>query len=70
MKERFVRIGIGFNGQNIIHYIKEIKSHWWSKWKVVMDGAAPLIFYKLPEGVRAVNERPSFIYKKWKRCRT
>lgn len=63
MKERFLRMGIGFNGQNIIHYIKEVKSHWWSKWKIVMDGAAPLIFYKLPEGVRAVNELPSFIIK-------
>lgn len=63
MKERFLRMGIGFNGQTIIRYIKEVKSHWWSKWKVVMDGAAPLIFYKLPEGVRAVNELPSFIFK-------
>lgn len=63
MKERFLKMGIGFNGLNVIHYIKEIKNHWWSKWKVVMDGAAPLIFYKLPEGVRAINELPSFIHK-------
>lgn len=60
MKERFVKMAIPFNGQNIVHYIKEIKNHWWSKWKIVMDGAAPLIFYKLPEGVKAVNELPSF----------
>lgn len=60
MKERFVRMGILLNGSYIYHYIKEIKNHWWNKWKIVMDGAAPLIFYKLPEGVRAINELPKF----------
>lgn len=60
MKERFVKMAIPLNGDIIYHYIKEIKNHWWSKWKMVMDGAAPLIFYKLPEGVKAINEIPRF----------
>ena len=63
MKERFVRIGIEFNEKEIIHYVKEIKKHWWSKWEIVMNGLAPMIFYKLPKGARAINEIPSFPHK-------
>lgn len=61
MKVRFLKIGVGFNGQDVIHYIKETKKHWWNRWQVVMEGAAPLLFYKLPEGVKAVNELPRYI---------
>lgn len=62
MKVRFVKMGIDINGQSVIHYIKEIKNHWWNRWKPVMDGAAPLIFYKLPEGMRAINELPCYSF--------
>lgn len=60
MKERFKKVKRVIDGCLVFVYIKEIKKHWWAKWKVVMDGAAPLIFYKLPEGVQAVNEFPRF----------
>lgn len=41
MKERFIKYSI--NG--ITHYIKEYKEHWWSKWKVEMDGQCPRIYF-------------------------
>ena len=60
MKERFKQIKKVIDGTINFCYIKEQKKHWWSKWKVVMKDAAPLLFYKLPEGVQAVNESPRF----------
>lgn len=60
MKERFKKIKKVVDGTINFFYIKEQKKHWWSKWKVVMKDAAPLLFYKLPEGVQAVNESPRF----------
>lgn len=60
MKERFKQIKKVVDGTINFCYIKEQKKHWWSKWKVVMKDAAPLLFYKLPEGVQAVNESPRF----------
>lgn len=60
MKERFKQIKKVVDGTINFFYIKEQKKHWWSKWKVVMKDAAPLLFYKLPEGVQAVNESPRF----------
>lgn len=60
MKERFKKIKKVVDGTINFFYIKEQKKHWWSKWKVVMKDAAPLLFYKLPEGVQAVNEFPRF----------
>lgn len=60
MKKRFKQVKKVINGTINFCYIKEQKKHWWSKWKVVMKDAAPLLFYKLPEGVQAVNELPNF----------
>ena len=60
MKERFKQIKKVVDGTINFFYIKEQKKHWWSKWKVVMKDTAPLLFYKLPEGVQAVNESPRF----------
>lgn len=60
MKERFKKVKRVIDGCLVFVYIKEFKKHWWAKWKVVMDGAVPLIFYKLPEGMRAVNELPKY----------
>lgn len=62
MKERFKKILKRVDNSVFVCYVKETKAHWWNKWKTVMDGAAPLLFYKLPEGIRAVNELPSFKY--------
>lgn len=62
MKERFKKVKRVIDGCLVFVYIKEIKKHWWARWKVVMDGAAPLIFYKLPEGVCAVNEMPRYSF--------
>lgn len=41
MKERFIECSL--NG--IIHYIKEYKEHWWSKWKIEMDDQCPRIYF-------------------------
>lgn len=60
MKERFKQIKKVVDGTINFYYIKEQKKHWWSKRKVVMKDATPLLFYKLPEGVQAVNESPRF----------
>lgn len=60
MKERFKQIKRVIGGTNVFVYIKEQKMFWWSKWKVVMKEGAPLLFYKLPEGVRAINELPNY----------
>lgn len=60
MKERFRKIRKVIDGANVFCYIKEQKKHWWSKWKAIMKDGAPLLFYKLPEGVQAVNELPHF----------
>lgn len=60
MKERFKQIRKVVDGAMVFCYIKEQKKHWWSKWKAIMKDGAPLLFYKLPEGVQAVNELPHY----------
>lgn len=60
MKERFKHIRRIVDETTVFCYIKEQKKHWWSKWKTIMKDGAPLLFYKLPEGVQAVNELPRY----------
>lgn len=60
MKERFKQIKRVIDGNMVFCYIKEYKKYWWSKWKAVMKEGAPLLFYKLPEGVQAINELPNY----------
>ncbi len=60
MKERFKQVKRVIDGAIVFCYIKEQKKHWWSNWKAIMEGGAPLLFYKLPEGMRAINEIPNY----------
>lgn len=44
MKEKFEKISFIICGDVHTHYIKLIKKHWWSPWRVVMDGNIPMRF--------------------------
>lgn len=60
MKEQVKQVKRVIDGAMVFCYIKEQKKHWWSKWKTIMKEGAPLLFYKLPEGMKAINEMPHF----------
>ncbi len=60
MKERFKQVKRVIDGAMVFCYIKEQKKHWWSKWRIIMKEGAPLLFYKLPEGMKAINELPNY----------
>lgn len=61
MKEKYELIGSGDSA----HLIRKYKKHWWSKWRIEMDGATPKIYpvdqehcvhdYKFVEIVRTVS---------------
>lgn len=44
MKVKFHKVSFNFCGDVYSHYVKLIKKHWWSRWKIVMDGNAPMKF--------------------------
>ena len=44
MKEKFEKISFNIFGGHCTYYVKLIKKHWWSSWRVVMDGNVPMRF--------------------------
>lgn len=44
MKAKYSMMHFGFDAEP--HYIKKVKEHWWSRWRIVMDGQHPLLFRK------------------------
>ena len=45
------------------HYIRKIKNHWWSKWKIDMRGNYPAMFRKRDEIYHeiVVKKRSKFV---------
>ena len=44
MKAKFERVSFNICGETVDYYIKKVKKHWWSRWRIVMDGNAPMRF--------------------------
>lgn len=46
MKVKHECIKMSVAGSVIEYYIRYIKKHWWSRWKLVMDGNEPARYEK------------------------
>ena len=44
MKIKFEKLSFSICGETHSYYIKLTKKYWWSKWKIVMNGPAPMTY--------------------------
>ena len=41
MKVKYKEVKYSFCGDVYSHYVRLVKKHWWTPWRIVMDGYMP-----------------------------